>query len=137
MTARSCGPGPRLGSFPGSRSTSQEYSRHDSRQPYPLHLTPQDRGIEAGDGGDLDRPPWREEAVVIEGPEQGHAAAAVRQGVEQRVGNGAEEEKRERAPVATGAEGKQAGTGEGKNYPMREAAMTVRRTDRNTVPDTK
>src|SRR5216684_4172133 len=106
MTARSCGPRSRLRSFPGSRSTSQEYSRHDSRQPYPLHLTPQDRGIEAGDGGDLDRPPWR-----------------------------AEEEKRERPPVATGDEGKQGGTGEGKDDRMREAAMTVRRAVRNTVPE--
>src|SRR5258708_15057235 len=114
MTARSCGPRSRLSSFPGLRSTSQEYSRHDSRQPYPLHLTPQDRGIEAGDGGDLDRPPWREEAVVIEGPEQGHAAAAVRQGVEQRGGNGAEEEKPERPPVATGDEGKPGGPAEGQ-----------------------
>src|SRR6266446_1225210 len=135
MTARSCGPRSRPRCFPGSRLTSPKYSHRDSRQPHPLHFTPKHRGIEAGDRGDLDRPPWREEAVVVEGPQQRYAAAAVRQGVEQRVGNGAQEEKRERPPVAAGDEGEQRGAGEGEDDRMREAAMTVRRAVRDAVAE--
>src|SRR5258708_12902874 len=101
MTARSCGPRSRLSSFPGSRSTSQEYSRHDSRQPYPLHLTPQDRGIEAGDGGNLDRPPLREETVALEGPEKGQHPAAVRPGGGPRVGNDPQTNKHDIPPAPT------------------------------------
>jgi len=73
--------------------------------------------------------------MVGERPEQRHAAATIRESVEQRMGKGAEEEKRERSSVAASEERKQRGTGEGEDDRMREAAMTVWRAVRNPAEE--